>query len=68
MIDNSDFMETDIPLEVPVPEGQFLPVSFRRMYFCWNNPLLYLKCNNASNRSKASIRTRAQQRVYFSAM
>ena len=27
MLDNSDFADTDIPLEVPVPENQFLPVS-----------------------------------------
>ena len=26
MLDNSDFVDTDIPLEVPVPENQFLPV------------------------------------------
>ena len=28
MLDNSDFTDTDIPFEVPVPEKQFLPV-------CW---------------------------------
>ena len=27
MIDNSDLMDTDIPLEVPVPDQQFLPVT-----------------------------------------
>ena len=27
MLDNSDFVDTDIPLEVPVPGKQFLPVS-----------------------------------------
>ena len=26
MLDNSDFVDTDIPLEVPVPENQFLSV------------------------------------------
>lgn len=27
MLDNSDFADTDIPFEVPVPEKQHLPVS-----------------------------------------
>ena len=27
-IDNSDFYETDIPFEVPIPEKQFLDVRF----------------------------------------
>lgn len=27
MLDNSDFTDTDIPFEVPVPEKQHLPVS-----------------------------------------
>ena len=27
-IDNSDFYETDIPFEVPIPEKQFLDVGF----------------------------------------
>ena len=27
MLDNSDFVDTDIPLEVPVPESQYLSVS-----------------------------------------
>ena len=26
-LDNEDLAETDIPLEVPLPEGHFLPVS-----------------------------------------
>jgi intraflagellar transport protein 172 len=26
-LDNTDFMDTDIPFEVPVPERQYLPVS-----------------------------------------
>ena len=26
ILDNSDFADTDIPFEVPVPEKQFLPV------------------------------------------
>ncbi len=28
MLDNSDFADTDIPFEVPVPEKQHLPVSW----------------------------------------
>ena len=28
MLDNSDFSDTDIPFEVPVPDKQHLPVSF----------------------------------------
>lgn len=27
-MDNTDFLETDIPLEVPVPESQYLNVRF----------------------------------------
>ena len=27
MLDNSDFADTDIPFEVPVPDKQHLPVS-----------------------------------------
>jgi len=29
MLDNSDFADTDIPFEVPVPEKQHLPVSWK---------------------------------------
>ena len=29
MLDNSDFADTDIPFEVPVPEKQHLPVSLK---------------------------------------
>ena len=31
MLDNSDFADTDIPFEVPVPEKQHLPVSRKRV-------------------------------------
>ena len=31
MLDNSDFADTDIPFEVPVPEKQHLPVSQKRV-------------------------------------
>ena len=31
MLDNSDFADTDIPFEVPVPEKQHLPVSWKKV-------------------------------------
>ena len=30
MIDNSDFADTDIPFEVPLPEQPYMPVSTRK--------------------------------------
>ena len=35
MLDNSDFADTDIPFEVPVPDKQHLPVSF--FTAAWSN-------------------------------
>ena len=34
MIDNSDLMDTDIPVEVPVPDQQFLPVTLSFASHC----------------------------------
>ena len=45
-LDNTDFMDTDIPFEVPVPERQYLPVSWSLHVFqgstCFFNELLLL--------------------------
>ena len=27
MVDNSDFVGTDIPFEIPIPEAPYMPVS-----------------------------------------
>ena len=32
MIDNSDFVDTDIPFEVPLPEQPFMTVRKHTMY------------------------------------
>lgn len=43
MLDNSDFADTDIPFEVPVPDKQHLPVSF--FTATWSNDVFSYVCN-----------------------
>ena len=45
MLDNSDFADTDIPFEVPVPEKQHLPVSLeiREFDLCQNERFVITK-------------------------
>ena len=43
MLDNSDFADTDIPFEVPVPDKQHLPVSF--FTATWSNDVFSYACN-----------------------
>ena len=38
MLDNSDFADTDIPFEVPVPDKQHLPVSL--FTATWSNDVM----------------------------
>ncbi len=34
MLDNSDFTETDIPFEIPLPETPYLPVCSNQSTVC----------------------------------
>ena len=32
MVDNSDFVGTDIPFEIPIPEAPYMPVSIDHVH------------------------------------